>query len=227
MTHISPPASWAPALDPVVASPAFARLTAFLDAEAQRGATIFPPEGERLAALALTPLPQVKVVILGQDPYHGAGQAHGLAFSVRRGVRVPPSLANIYKELHADLGLPRPDHGNLLRWAEQGVLLLNTVLTVEEGKAGSHQRKGWEELTDAAVAAVAGAPDPVVFLLWGNHAQKKAARLPGLNDTRHLVLQAAHPSPLSAHNGFFGCRHFSRANAFLEAQGRGAIDWQP
>jgi len=227
MTQISPPASWAPALDPVVASPAFARLTAFLDAEAQRGATIFPPEGERLAALALTPLPQVKVVILGQDPYHGAGQAHGLAFSVRRGVRVPPSLANIYKELHADLGLPRPDHGNLVRWAEQGVLLLNTVLTVEEGKAGSHQRKGWEELTDAAVAAVAAGPDPVVFLLWGNHAQKKAARLPGLNDTRHLVLQAAHPSPLSAHNGFFGCRHFSRANAFLEAQGRGAIDWQP
>ena len=227
MTQISPPASWAPALDPVVATPAFARLTAFLDAEAQRGATIFPPEGERLAALALTPLPQVKVVILGQDPYHGAGQAHGLAFSVRRGVRVPPSLANIYKELHADIGLPRPDHGNLGRWAEQGVLLLNTVLTVEEGKAGSHQRKGWEELTDAAVAAVAAGPDPVVFLLWGNHAQKKAARLPGLNDTRHLVLQAAHPSPLSAHNGFFGCRHFSRANAFLEAQRRGAIDWQP
>ncbi|WP_333836678.1 uracil-DNA glycosylase [Novosphingobium sp.] len=227
MTQISPPASWAPALDPVVASRAFARLTAFLGAEAERGATIFPPEGERLAALALTPLPQVKVVILGQDPYHGAGQAHGLAFSVRRGVRVPPSLANIYKELHADLGLPRPDHGNLVRWAEQGVLLLNTVLTVEEGKAGSHQRKGWEEFTDAAVAAVAAGPDPVVFLLWGNHAQKKAARLPGLNDTRHLVLQAAHPSPLSAHNGFFGCRHFSQANAFLEAQGRGAIDWQP
>lgn len=227
MTQISPPASWAPALDPVIASPVFARLTAFLDAETQRGATIFPPEGERLAALELTPLPQVKVVILGQDPYHGAGQAHGLAFSVRRGVRVPPSLANIYKELHADLGLPRPDHGNLVRWAEQGVLLLNTVLTVEEGKAGSHQRKGWEEFTDAAVAAVAAGPDPVVFLLWGNHAQKKAARLPGLNDTRHLVLQAAHPSPLSAHNGFFGCRHFSRANAFLDAQGRGAIDWQP
>jgi uracil-DNA glycosylase len=142
------------------------------------------------------------------------------------GVRVPPSLVNIHKELASDLGLPRPDHGNLANWAKQGVLLLNNSLTVEEGKAGSHQGLGWEAITDAAVAAVAAKAEPCVFMLWGSHARNKAARVPGLNDGRHLVLTAPHPSPLSAHSGFLGCRHFSQANAFLEANGRGAVDWR-
>ncbi len=178
-----------------------------------------------MAALELTPLDQVRVVILGQDPYHGAGQAHGLAFSVQPGVKVPPSLVNIYKELESDLGLKRPTHGNLTHWAKQGVLLLNNALTVEATKAGSHQKRGWEQFTDAVIAAVADQGRPTVFLLWGSHAQKKAARIPALTTGPHLVLQAPHPSPLSAYTGFFGCRHFSQANAFLEAHGRGVIDW--
>nr|WP_248291796.1 MULTISPECIES: uracil-DNA glycosylase [unclassified Novosphingobium] len=220
------PESWASALDPVLASPPLRALGGFLRAEEAAGKTIYPPRGQRLAALELTPLQAVKVVILGQDPYHGPGQAHGLAFSVQRGVKVPPSLVNIYKELETDLGLPRPAHGNLTHWAEQGVLLLNNALTVEAGQAGSHQGKGWEEFTDAAVAAVAARPDPIVFLLWGSHAQKKAARVPGLASGPHLVLKAPHPSPLSAHAGFFGCRHFSKANAFLESHGQSPIDWR-
>jgi len=227
MTASTIPSSWAPALDPVLASPPLRALGGFLKAEEAAGVTIYPPRGERLAALELTPLDAVKVVILGQDPYHGPGQAHGLAFSVRRDVRVPPSLVNIYKELESDLGLPRPPHGNLSRWAQQGVLLLNNALTVEAGKAGSHQGKGWEVFTDAAVAAVAARSEPTVFLLWGSHAQKKAARVPGLATGPHLVLKSPHPSPLSAHAGFFGSRPFSQANAFLERHGRGSIDWQP
>ena len=168
----------------------------------------------------------MKVVILGQDPYHGPGQAHGLAFSVPEGVRTPPSLVNIYKELQADLGVQIPPHGNLESWARQGVLLLNNALTVEAGQAGSHQNRGWEAITDAAVAAVAARAEPSVFILWGSHARKKAMRVPELaGNTRHLILTAPHPSPLSAHSGFFGSRPFSKANAFLEAQGRGAIDW--
>jgi len=202
------------------------KLGGFLKAEAAAGKQIYPPRGVRLAALALTPLDKVKAVILGQDPYHGAGQAHGLCFSVAPGVKVPPSLANIYKELASDLGLAPPGHGNLESWARQGVLLLNNALTVEAGKPGSHQNLGWEAITDAAVAAVAARAEPCVFLLWGSHAKAKAARIPGLGQGPHLVLTAPHPSPFSAHTGFLGCRHFSQANAFLEANGRGAIDWQ-
>lgn len=220
------PESWRAALAPVLATPPLRALGGWLRAEEAAGTVIHPPRGVRLAALALTPLDRVRVVILGQDPYHGPGQAHGLAFSVRRGVKVPPSLANIYKELASDCGIAPARHGNLEHWAQQGVLLLNNALTVTEGQAGSHQNRGWEAFTDAAVAAVAAGAHPVVFLLWGSHAQKKAARVPGLNDGRHLVLKAPHPSPLSAHAGFFGCRHFSRANAFLEAQGRGVVDWR-
>ncbi len=174
----------------------------------------------------MTPPDAVRVVILGQDPYHGQGQAHGLAFSVQHGVKVPPSLANIYKELEADLGIPRPSHGNLTHWARQGVLLLNNALTVEAANAGSHQGKGWEILTDAVVEAVAARPDPTVFILWGSHAQKKAARVAALQDGPHLVLKAQHPSPLSAYKGFFGSKPFSQANAFLQAHGRGTIDWR-
>ena len=220
------PLSWRGALEPVLASPGARRLAGFLKAQEAAGKRIYPPPGTRLRALELTPLDGVKVVILGQDPYHGAGQAHGLAFSVQPGVRTPPSLVNIFKELKADLGLPVPTHGNLENWARQGVLLLNNALTVEEALPGSHQKRGWEEITDAVVAAVAARQTPCVFLLWGSHAQKKAARLAGLSDGPHLVLKAPHPSPLSAHAGFLGCRHFSQANAFLEAQGRGAVDWR-
>ena len=162
---------------------------------------------------------------------HGPGQAHGLCFSVQNDVKVPPSLVNIYKELESDLGIPRAAHGNLENWAKQGVLLLNNALTVESGLAGSHQGKGWEAITDAVVAAVAAKPEPCVFLLWGSHAHKKAARVTGLGaglrpDSPHLILTAPHPSPLSAYTGFLGCKHFSQANAFLEAKGRGAIDWR-
>lgn len=220
------PDSWRAALDPVLALPESRRLGGWLRAEEARGAEIYPPQGMRLRALELTPLEAVKVVILGQDPYHGAGQAHGLCFSVPDGVAVPPSLVNIYKELEADLGVSRRGTGNLEHWARQGVLLLNNSLTVEAGKAGSHAGKGWDAITDAAVAAVAEREDPSVFVLWGSHARKKAANLPQLGQSdRHLVLTSAHPSPLSAHSGFFGSRPFSKTNAFLEARGRGAIDW--
>ncbi|MEO5586357.1 MAG: uracil-DNA glycosylase [Novosphingobium sp.] len=224
------PESWREALSGVLAEPAARTLGGFLKAEEDAGKRIYPPPGSRMRALELTPLHRVKVVILGQDPYHGAGQAHGLAFSVQPGVRVPPSLVNIYKELASDLGLPRPGHGNLASWAQQGVLLLNNALSVEEGRAGSHQKLGWEAITDAAVAAVAAREEPTVFLLWGSHARTKAMRVPGLVDAaktgRHLVLTAPHPSPLSAHTGFLGCRHFSQANAFLAQNGRSPINWQ-
>jgi uracil-DNA glycosylase len=219
------PESWRGALEPALATREARQRGGFLQAEETAGKHIYPPRGCRLRALELTPLDAVKVVILGQDPYHGAGQAHGLCFSVPEGVKTPPSLVNIYKELASDLGLPRPAHGNLENWARQGVLLLNNALTVEDGRAGSHQKMGWEAITDAAVAAVAAREAPSVFLLWGSHARNKAARVPGLMGGRHLVLTAPHPSPLSAHAGFFGCRHFSKANAFLEQHGRGAIDW--
>lgn len=226
MTIISLPKSWRPSLEPVLHSPPLRDLDAFLDAEERSAKAIYPPRDARLAALELTPLDQVRVVILGQDPYHGPGQAHGLAFSVQHGVRIPPSLVNIYKELEADLGIPRAPHGNLTRWAQQGVLLLNNALTVEAAHAGSHQGMGWELLTDAAVEAVASRPDPTVFMLWGSHAQKKAARIGALQNGPHLVLKAQHPSPLSAYKGFFGSKPFSQANTFLETHGRGAIDWR-
>lgn len=221
------PDSWKPVLDPVLASPESRRLGGWLRAEEDAGKVIYPPRGARLHALELTPLDEVKVVILGQDPYHGPGQAHGLCFSVQHGVKLPPSLVNIYKELESDLGIPRAATGNLEMWARQGVLLLNNSLTVEAGRAGSHAGRGWDAITDAAVAAVAARAEPSVFILWGAHARKKAMRVPELQgDTRHLVLTSAHPSPLSAHSGFFGTRPFSKANAFLEANGRGAVDWR-
>ena len=221
------PASWRAALEPVLASPKSRVLGEFLSAEEAAGKAIYPPRGTRLAALKLTPLDAVKVVILGQDPYHGPGQAHGLAFSVQDGVKVPPSLTNIFKELENDLGLPRPPQGNLTKWARQGVLLLNNILTVERGKPLSHKQRGWEEITDAVISAVVARQEPAAFLLWGKDAQAKIARLPSLTSaSRHLVLQAPHPSGLSAYRGFYGCRHFSQANAFLDAHGRSAVDWR-
>jgi uracil-DNA glycosylase len=219
------PQGWQVAMAPVLATASTRDLAAFLDAEEAAGKAIFPPRGSRFRALELTPLDRVNVVILGQDPYHGPGQAHGLAFSVPEGVRPPPSLANIYKELRADCGAEPRVGGNLEHWARQGVLLLNTALSVESGLAGSHAGRGWEAITDAAVAAVAARVEPVVFILWGAHAQKKAAAIALLGGGRHLVLTSAHPSPLSAHRGFFGSRPFSRANAFLQAAGRRPIDW--
>lgn len=224
------PASWRAALEPALATPEARLLGGWLKAEEAAGKLVYPPRGTRLAALALTPLEQVRCVILGQDPYHGPGQAHGLAFSVQHGVRVPPSLVNIYKELEADLGLPRAATGDLTPWAKHGVLLLNNTLTVEGGLAGSHAGRGWDAITDACVAAVAARDAPSVFILWGSHARKKASRIPALGHSlassgQHLVLTSAHPSPLSAHNGFFGSRPFSQTNAFLEQHGRGVIDW--
>lgn len=198
-------------------------LKAFLQREKADGKHIFPKGAEYFRALDLTPLDDVRVVILGQDPYHGAGQAHGLCFSVQPGVRIPPSLVNIYKEMQSDLGIPPARHGFLEHWARQGVLLLNSVLTVEEARAASHQGKGWEQFTNAVIRAVNEDCEHAVFMLWGAYAQKKAAFV---DRSRHLVLKAPHPSPLSAHNGFFGCRHFSQANDYLVAQGRNAIDWQ-
>ena len=221
----SVPDSWKPVLDPVLATAEARQLGGWLRAEERAGKTVYPPRGSRLKALELTPLDAVKVVILGQDPYHGPGQAMGLCFAVPEGVRVPPSLVNIYKELEADLGIPRPAHGDLSKWGRQGVLLLNNTLTVEAGQAGSHAGRGWDAVTDACVAAVAARDEPSVFILWGSHAQAKARRIEGLRSGRHHVIESPHPSPLSAHRGFFGSRPFSRSNSFLEAKGRGAIDW--
>lgn len=220
------PQSWQKALEPVLKTSEARHLGGWLRAEEQAGKTIYPPRGQRLAALAATPLDRVRVVILGQDPYHGPGQAHGLSFSVQDGVKVPPSLVNIFKELESDLGIPRPQTGNLTPWARQGVLLLNNTLTVEAGQAGSHAGRGWDAITDACVEAVAANGLPTVFVLWGSHAKKKAGRVRGLGAAEHhLVLTSPHPSPLSAHSGFFGSRPFSQANAFLERNGRGVIDW--
>jgi uracil-DNA glycosylase len=214
--------SWKVPLRPEFNSDYMAALRSFLVTEKAAGKTIYPKGSEWFRALDLTPLDQVRVVILGQDPYHGPGQAHGLCFSVKPGVRPPPSLLNIFKELESDLGLTRPRHGFLEHWARQGVLLLNSVLTVEATKAGSHSQKGWERFTDAVIRNVNAKMEPVVFMLWGAYAQKKAAFV---DQGRHLVLKAAHPSPLSAHNGFLGCQHFSKTNAFLEAKGLAPIDW--
>ena len=214
--------SWKAPLQAEFDAPYMAALKGFLLMEREKGKRIFPKGSEWFHALDATPLERVRVVILGQDPYHGEGQAHGLCFSVKQGVRPPPSLINIYKELQSDLGLKSPPHGNLEAWAQQGVLLLNAVLTVEAGLAASHQGKGWERFTDAVIRLVNDQPRPVVFILWGSYAQKKAAFV---DRTRHLVLMSAHPSPLSAHNGFFGSRPFSKANEFLVAHGQEPIDW--
>jgi uracil-DNA glycosylase len=215
--------SWREPLQTEFDQPYMAALRAFLLAERAAGKRIYPRASEWFRALDLTPLDAVRVVILGQDPYHGEGQAHGLCFSVQPGVRPPPSLINIYKEIEADLGVPPVTHGFLEPWAQQGVLLLNSVLTVEQGRAAAHQGKGWERFTDAVIRLVAGRDTPVVFMLWGAYAQRKA----GFVDVdQHLVIKSAHPSPLSAHNGFLGSRPFSKANAFLESRGLRPIDWQ-
>jgi uracil-DNA glycosylase len=214
--------TWLASLKDEFDKPYMQGLSEFLEAETAAGKEIFPPRADLFSALNLTPLPDVKVVILGQDPYHGPGQAHGLSFSVREGVKLPPSLKNIYKELLSDLSIAPSSHGFLEHWARQGVLLLNAVLTVESGKANAHQKRGWEEFTDAVIAQVALSHEPVVFILWGAYAQKKAAKL---DERRHLIIRTAHPSPLSAHNGFWGTKPFSKANDFLKAHGRKPIDW--
>lgn len=220
-------ATWRAALDPVYHGDAVTAARHHAAAAEAAGRAVFPSADDRFRALELTPLPAVRVVILGQDPYHGAGQAHGLSFSVQPGVKVPPSLKNIHRELATDLGHALPAHGHLDPWARQGVLLLNDVLTVEAGRAASHRGRGWEALTDAAVGAVAARAEPAVFLLWGAPAQKKAAFVRGVESGgRHLVLTAPHPSPLAAYRGWFGSRHFSQANAFLAEHGRGTIDWR-
>ena len=198
-------------------------LSAFLRERTAKGANVFPPLPQVFAALDATPFDKVKVVILGQDPYHGFGQAHGLCFSVQHGTAIPPSLDNVFKELQRDLGITRPAHGCLTHWAEQGVLLLNAVLTVEEGKAGAHAGKGWEGFTDRVIEALATEREHLVFLLWGAYAQAKGKVI----DTgKHRVLKAPHPSPLSAHRGFIGCGHFSKTNEYLVRHGQAPIDWR-
>ena len=216
--------TWQEAIGAEKAQPYFRQILAHVRAERESGQTVYPPAADVFNAFKYTEFADVKVVILGQDPYHNEGQAHGLAFSVREGVVVPPSLVNIYKELADDIaGFSVPPHGCLTRWAEQGVLLLNTVLTVRAHRAHSHADLGWETFTDRVVAQINAGRENVVFMLWGSHAQKKGAMI---DRSRHLVLSAPHPSPLSAYRGFFGCRHFSRANAYLAAHGITPIDWQ-
>lgn len=222
MQHLAIPDPWRAALGDELAQPYVGQLAAFVAAE-RAAHTVYPPAGEEFTALELTPPERVRAVILGQDPYHGPGQAHGLAFSVRPGVPPPPSLVNIFKELRGDLGIEPPGHGHLAEWAREGVLLLNAVLTVRAGAANSHKGRGWERLTDAIIRAVSAGPSPAAFLLWGAPAQKKAALV---DEARHAVLRAAHPSPLSAHKGFFGSRPFSRANAALAERGRPPLDWR-
>ena len=213
--------SWRQVLQPEFDKPYFELLTNFVR-NAYRTTQCFPPAGQIFRAFDLCPFNRVRVVIIGQDPYHDFNQAHGLCFSVQDGVRVPPSLENIYKELNRDLGKPIPTSGNLTHWAEQGVLLLNATLTVEAHRAGSHQGKGWEELTDAAIQALNNQRENVVFMLWGSYAQRKGQFI---DRRRHLVLTAVHPSPLSAYRGFIGCGHFSQANAYLQQHGQTPINW--
>jgi len=214
--------TWRPVLIAQTEKPYWKPLQLFVKEERKKY-TVFPPDKEVFAALRLTPYEKVSVLILGQDPYHEVGQAHGLCFSVRSDVAIPPSLQNIYTELHDDLGCRIPNNGCLTPWAEQGVLLLNAVLTVRAHQANSHQGKGWENFTDAIIRAVNDKPDRVVFVLWGAYARKKA---PLINTTRHVIIQSAHPSPLSAASGFFGSRPFSKINAALREAGKPEIDWQ-
>lgn len=214
--------SWLAHLEPEFAKPYMLELQAFLRAEEQAGKVIYPAAEQVFHAFNSTPLEQVKVVILGQDPYHGPGQAHGLCFSVQPDVPPPPSLKNIFKELQRDLGCQVPQHGYLQPWAAQGVLLLNATLTVEQARAGSHQQRGWERFTDQAIQVLNQQREGVVFMLWGGYAQKKKTLL---DANRHLILTSSHPSPLSAYRGFLGCGHFSRANEYLQERGRAPIDW--
>ncbi|MFL5351094.1 uracil-DNA glycosylase [Archangium sp.] len=215
------PADWKKVLKDVLASPEFAELEAFV-AEQRHEHMVYPSEEDLFSAFRLTPYEKVKVLLLGQDPYHGPGQAHGLAFSVQPGVKPPPSLVNVFKELQSDVGVPKPKDGSLIPWAEQGVLLLNAVLTVRQSEPNSHAGHGWERFTDAVIQKVSDKPEPVVFLLWGSYAQKKKALI---DTSRHVILEGVHPSPLSAKKGFFGSRPFSRANAALEKAGREPVDW--
>lgn len=215
--------SWKSRLKDEFTAPYMQKLKAFLLKEKEHHKTIFPRGPEYFAALNMTPFDQVKVVILGQDPYHGPGQAHGLSFSVRPGVALPPSLVNIYKELADDLGIPRSQHGHLEAWAHQGVLLLNSVLTVESGRAASHQGQGWEQFTDKIVHLLAEEREHLVFVLWGSYAQKKGAFI---DRKKHLVIDSPHPSPLSAHRGFFGSKPFSKINRYLSDHGKTPIRWQ-
>lgn len=219
--HLQP--SWKARIGDWLLRPEMRELAAFLRQRKAAGTHVFPPGPQIFAAFDATPFEQTKVVILGQDPYHGYGQAHGLSFSVPPGVAVPPSLLNIYKEIEADLGIPRADHGCLIPWARQGVLLLNAVLTVEEGKPGSHQKRGWEGFTDHVVDVLNREREGLVFLLWGSYAQQKGKVI---DTRRHRVLKATHPSPLSAHRGFLGCRHFSQTNDYLARRGQAPIDWR-
>jgi uracil-DNA glycosylase len=213
--------SWKQKLAAEFEQPYFQALTTFVRQEYQ-ATTVYPPPGEMFNAFAHTPFEAVRVVLLGQDPYHGPGQAHGLCFSVRDGVRPPPSLQNMFKEIQSDVGSPVPTSGNLERWADQGVFLLNATLTVRAGQAGSHQGKGWETFTDAVIKLLSDEKEHLVFLLWGNYARQKSALI---DSKKHLILQAPHPSPFSAHNGFFGCKHFSKTNAYLAQQGFIPIEW--
>ena len=216
------PESWLQALDPEFHQPYWAKLQEFVAAE-RKAHAVYPPDADVYSAFQLTPFESVNVFLLGQDPYHGKGQAHGLCFSVRPGVETPPSLVNIYKELRDDVGFRIPNNGRLVPWAKQGILMLNAVLTVRAHEANSHKGKGWETFTDSVIRAVSARSEPAVFVLWGGYAQKK---LPLINASRHVVIQSAHPSPLSARNGFFGSRPFSKINAFLAAQGKPEINWQ-
>ena len=216
---------WRTVLAPVLEDEKGQGLQRFLAQEEELGKAVYPPAASRFGALELTPLHDVKAVILGQDPYHGPGQAMGLAFSVPDGMKLPPSLKNIFRELENDLGVAPPASGDLTSWARQGVLLLNTSLSVEAGRAGSHAKRGWEAVTDACIAAVARRAAPTAFILWGSHAQTKAPLIETYGERRHLLISSPHPSPLSAYRGFFGSRPFSRANAFIESHGREPIDW--
>lgn len=214
--------SWKERIGDYLGRPDMQALSAFLRTEKQAGKVIYPPGAEIFAAFDHTPFDAVRVVILGQDPYHGPNQAHGLCFSVRPGVQTPPSLQNIFKEINRDLGIAPPDHGCLTPWADRGALLLNATLTVQQGMAGSHQGKGWEGFTDAAIDALNREREGLVFMLWGSYAQKKGQLI---DARRHCVLRSVHPSPLSAHRGFLGCGHFSAANRYLESRGVAPTDW--
>ena len=215
--------SWKAVLGDEFEKSYFKKLNHFLETEKNVGKTVFPPENWIYNAFNLTPFDKVRVVILGQDPYHGIGQAHGLCFSVQNGIKPPPSLANIYKELKSDVGFEIPSHGNLQKWAEQGVFLLNAILTVEANQPASHQKSGWQEFTNAVIEKLSKEKKGLIFLLWGNFAQQKAVLI---DETKHTILKAPHPSPFSAHTGFLGCKHFSKVNEILKEKGEKEIDWQ-